>query len=83
MNEKQVLRGLGPDHGPDPLVTVRGESALNTLVKQAPREIVNRPKHLEAYPLAPRLDFRLLASARPGVTQRAPLRKARFILKQD
>src|SRR4029434_2790943 len=82
MNEKQGLRGLGHDHGQDPLVTVRGESALNTLVTQAPRARVNRPKHLVAFPLAARFDFRLLASARPGVTQRAPLRKARFILTQ-
>src|SRR5262249_32458896 len=53
------------------------------LVKQAPREIVNRPKHLVAFPLATGFDLGLLASARPRGTQRAPLRKAGFILKQD
>src|SRR5512145_2594075 len=83
MNEKQVLRGMSHDHGQEYLGTVRGESALNTLGKQSPREIVNSPKYLGALPLATGFDLGLLASARPGVTQRAPLCKAGCILKQD
>src|SRR5713101_1281318 len=57
--------------------------ALDALSEQTPREIVNRPKDFVAFALATGGDLRLLAAARPRVTQGAPLRKAGLIFKQD
>src|SRR5438105_15205408 len=50
---------------------------------QTPREILNGPKDLVAFALATGRNLGLLAAARPRVAQRAPLRKARLIFKQD
>src|SRR5215831_5932661 len=57
--------------------------ALDALIEETPREIFNRSKDFVAFALATRGDLRLPATARPRVTQGAPLRKAGLIFKQD
>src|SRR5215813_12130260 len=83
MDEKHVLRGLLQNPLQEPLVTFRVKSAFDALIKQTPGEIFNRPKHFVAFALAAGRHLRLPAAARPRVTQRAPLGKTRFILKED
>src|SRR5215831_16184218 len=57
--------------------------ALDALIKQLPREIFNRSKDFVAFAPATGGDLRLPATARPRVTQGAPLRKAGFVFKKD
>ena len=83
MDQKQVLRGLRHDRLQERLVTFRGKAALDALIEQAPREILNGAKDFVAFALATGFDLGLLAAARPRVTQRAPLGKTGLILKQD
>src|SRR5260370_42695789 len=83
MDEKQMFGGVSQNHLQDRLVTVRGKPAINTLREQTPREILNGPKDFVAFALAARTDLRLLAAPRPRIAQRAPLRKAGLILKED
>ena len=78
-----MLRGLRHDQLQERLVIFRVKSAFNALIEQAPREILNDPKDLVAFALTTGGDLRLLAAARPRVTQGAPLRKAGLIFKQD
>src|SRR5918911_4601456 len=52
-------------------------------VEQAPREIVDESKDLIGPALATGGDFGLLAPGGPGIAQRAPLRKAGFITKEQ
>jgi hypothetical protein len=68
MDEKQVLGGVGQNHLHERLVTFRGESAFNTLIEQAPREIRNRTKDLVAFALTTSGDLGLLAAAGPRIT---------------
>src|SRR5207249_7974695 len=83
MDEKQVLCGLPHEHLQEPLITYRVKAAFDALIEQTPRDVFNRPKDFVAFALAAGWHLRLPAAARPGVTQRAPLRKTGFILKQD
>src|SRR4029453_9095020 len=57
--------------------------ALNALIEETPREIFNRSKDFVAFALATGRDLRLPATARPRITQGAPLRKAGLIFKTD
>src|SRR5215831_16360841 len=57
--------------------------ALDALIEETPREIFNRSKDFVAFALATGGALRLPATARPRVTQGAPLRKADLIFKQD
>src|SRR5215471_12313620 len=61
----------------------RVKAAFNALIKQTPGEIFNRPKDFVAFTLATGRHLRLLATARPRITQGAPLGKAGFVFKQD
>src|ERR1700739_2560737 len=79
MDQKQMLRGLRHDQLQERLVMFRVKSAFNALIEQAPREILNGPKDLVAFALPTGGDLRLLAAARPRVTQGAPLRTADLI----
>src|SRR5678816_2139848 len=83
MDQKQVLDGVIQDHLQERLVIFRVKPAFNALIEQAPRKILNGPEELVAFALATRFDLGLLPTPRPRVTQRAPLRKARLIFKQD
>src|SRR5262247_3695364 len=57
--------------------------ALDALIEETPRAIFNRSKDFVAFALATGGDLRLPATARPRITQGAPLRKAGLIFKQD
>src|SRR5207253_10602665 len=57
--------------------------ALDALIEETPREICNRSKSFVAFALATGGDLRLPATARPRVTQGAPLCKADRIFKKD
>src|SRR5438309_1525045 len=83
MDEKQGLRGLLHEHLQEPLVTFRVKATLDTLIKQAPREILNGAKHFVSFALATGFDLRLLSAPRPRVAQRAPLGKTGLILKEN
>src|SRR4051794_35814168 len=83
MDQKQMLCGVRQDHTQKLLVTVRGKPALNALIEQTPREILNGAKHFVAFPLATVFDLRLVPPPRPRVAQGAPLGKTRLIFKQD
>jgi hypothetical protein len=52
-------------------------------VEQPSREIVDKAKHLVAFPLAAGGHFGLLALGSSGVAERAPLGKAGFIAKEQ
>src|SRR5882672_11433165 len=56
---------------------------LDALREEAPRNILNSPKDLVAFALATGGHLRLVSPSGPGVAQRAPLRKAGLIFKQD
>src|SRR5712692_3500963 len=75
--------GLAHDHRQERLVTFRGESALDALIKQASREILNGTQDLVAFPFATGGHFGLVAAPRPRVTQGAPLGKTGLIFKED
>src|SRR5712691_7942062 len=83
MDKKQVCGGLRHDRLPERLVSFRVEPALNALIEQTPGERVTGPKHLVAFALATGGDLGLVAPSGPGVAQRAPLRKAGLIFKQE
>src|SRR5437879_2699308 len=83
MDEKHVLLGLCQDRLLERAVTVRGKSAVDALIEQASREILNRAKHFVSFALATGLDLGLLPAPRPRVAQRAPLGKTGLILAQD
>ena len=74
MDEKQGLRGLLHDHLQEPLVTFRVKPPLDTLIKQASREILNGAKHFVAFALAPGFALGLLPAPRPRVAQGYPLK---------
>ncbi len=83
MDEKQVFPGVSHDHLHKCLVTVGVESALDALIKQTPRAMVNSPVHLGAFARATGGHLGLPATPRPGITSGAPLRKADFIFEED
>src|ERR1043166_7636820 len=83
MDHKQVLGRLRYDHPQECLVLFRVETTFQALREQPPREILNSPKHFVAFALATGGHLRALPSSGPHVAQRAPLRKAGFICKQD
>src|SRR5713101_6236816 len=83
MDEKEMLVRVRQDHLHECLATFRGEPPLDALREQTPGVIFNGTKHLVAFPLATGGHLRLMAPTCPSVTQRAPLRKTRFILKQN
>src|SRR5215470_3470834 len=83
VDHKQVRRGLCHDHLQERLVTSRVKPALDALKEQTPGEILNGPKYFVAFALPARGDLGLVARPRPGVAQRAPLRKAGLIFEQD
>jgi len=77
-----VLPGVSQDHAQEPLGTVRGTPALDPLIKQASRDILNGAKHFVAFALATGFDRGVLPAPRPRVAQRAPLGKTGRILKK-
>src|SRR4029453_12218272 len=83
VDQKQVLSRLLQEHLYELLVTFRVKPALNALREQTPGKIFNRAKDFVAFALAAGRHFRLPATARPRVTQGAPLGKAGLIFKQD
>src|SRR6266581_3886556 len=83
VDQKQVLWGVRHDHLQEPLVTFRVESALDALIEQTPRKILNGPKHLVAFTLPTRGHLRLVPPSGPRVAERAPLGKTGFIFKKD
>src|SRR5262249_54678550 len=83
VDQKQVLSGLHHDHLQERLVIFRVEAALDALREQTPSKILDRPKDLVAFALATGRHLRLVATARPGITQGAPLGKTGLIFKQD
>ena len=83
VDQKHVLGGLRHDSLQKRLGTFRIEAALDALREQTPRKIRDRPKDLGAFVLATGRHLRLVATARPGRTQGAPLRKPGLVFKQD
>jgi hypothetical protein len=53
------------------------------LIKETSREVIDQTKDLIAFPLARCFDHRLLPTPRPRIRERAPLREAGFIAKQQ
>src|SRR5262245_65462008 len=83
MDQKQVLRGLCHDPLQEGLVTVRVKPALDALIEQTPRKILNGAEDLIPFAFATGGDLRLVPPSCPGVAERAPLSKTGFIFKQD
>src|SRR5438128_4871693 len=81
MDQKQVCVGLGQDHLQERVVTVRVEAALEALIEQTPRKILNGPKDLVAFAFATGGHLRLVPPSGPGVAERAPLGKTGLIFK--
>ncbi len=79
MDQKHMILGVIQDHLQEGLGTFRVQPALDALREQPPGEICNGSEDFVAFALATGWHFRLLASARPGRTQRAPLGKAGLI----
>src|SRR5438132_12786069 len=83
VDQKQVLWGVRHDHLQEPLVTFRVEAALDALIKQTPRKILNGPKHLVAFTLPTRGHLRLVPPSGPAVAGRATLGQNALILKTE
>src|SRR4029450_12325853 len=83
LNQQDGLRRL-LEHTPEK-GTVRGgiETSFLPVRKETRGEVLHQAQDLIAFALARSLDLGLLATPRPGVRERAPLREAGFIAKEE
>src|SRR5918994_1757185 len=83
LNQHDVLGGVFQYTREKSNISGGVEAAFLPLIKETPGEVINQSKDFIAFALARGLDLGLLATARPGVGERAPLREGCFIAKEQ